>query len=53
MEEDLTKQHMDETKGRVEDLFQNTEIDETVKDYLTRDTGKTARFNLWITSLTL
>ena len=46
MEEDLTKKHMDEIKGLVEDLYQNTEIDETVKDYLTRDTGKTARFYL-------
>ena len=46
LEEDLTKKHMDEIKGIVEDMYQNTEIDETVRDYLIKDSGKTARFYL-------
>ena len=46
VDEDLSKQHMNEIALRVESMYQDCEIDETVKVYLTGKTFKTARFYL-------
>ena len=46
VEEDLSKQHMNEIALRIESMFQDGEIDETVKLYLIGKTCRTARFYL-------
>ena len=46
VEEDLTKKHMNEIALRVESMYQDGEIDESVKLYLIDKTCKTARFYL-------
>ena len=46
VEEDLSQKHMNEIALRIESMFQDGEIDETVKLYLAGKTCRTARFYL-------
>ena len=46
VDEDLSEKHMNEISLRIESMFQDGEIDESVKLYLIGKTHKTARFYL-------
>jgi hypothetical protein len=46
LDTDPTEQYRIEVQNAVEDLYQNGEIDETVKHFLTDSTSKTSRFYL-------
>ena len=46
VKEDLTTKHVKEINDLIEDTYQNTEIDESVRDYLMEKNIKTARFYL-------
>ena len=46
VDEDLTKKHRSKIQHFVEDLFQNEEIDLSVRDYLADKICRTSRFYL-------